>query len=99
MLPTPPHQRALTKRGSPIDADAAIDLTTLLEDQQENLKLRQISLTHHSIMDLLDDPGSPLYAQPHSMAEHFDAILTGARALGDLPSRAHCRDSDVTARV
>ena len=77
----------------------AIDLTALLEDQEENLKLRKISLTHHSIMDLLNDPGSPLYAEPHSMAKHFDAILTGTHVLGDLPSRAHCWDSDATARV
>ena len=54
---------------------------------------------HVSIMDLLGDPGNPLYAEPHSMAEHYDAMLVGTRALGDLPERTRCRDSSVTARV
>ena len=33
------------------------------------------------------------------MAEHFDAMLAGARAIGKLPSRMHCRDGNATARV
>ena len=63
-----------------------IDLATLLDDEEENLKLRQIDVTHASIMDLLGDPGNPLYAEPHSMAEHYNAMLARAHALGDLPS-------------
>ena len=50
-------------------------------------------------MDLLGDPGNPLYAELHSMAKHYDAILAGTRALGDLPKRTRCRDSGATARV
>ena len=50
-------------------------------------------------MDLLGDPGNPLYAEPHSMAEHYDAMLVGAHALGDLPKRSRCRDPEATARV
>ena len=76
-----------------------IDLTALLDKEEENLKLRQINMTHASIMDLLGDPGNPLYAEPHSMAEHYDAMLVGARALGNLPKRTCCRDSGATARV
>ena len=75
-----------------------VDLTALLDDDEENLKLWQINVMHASIMDLLGDPGNPLYAEPHSMAEHY-AMLAGARALGNLPERTHCRDSGVTARV
>ena len=76
-----------------------VDLAALLDDDEENLKLRQINVTHASIMDLLGDPGNPLYAEPHSMAEHYDAMLAGARALGDLPERTCCRDSGTTAQV
>ena len=76
-----------------------VDLATLLDDEEENLKLQQINVTHVSIMDLLGDPGNPLYAEPHSMAKHYDAMLAGTRALGDLPKRTCCRDSSVTARV
>ena len=50
-------------------------------------------------MDLLGDSGNPLYAELHSMAEHYDAMLAGARALGNLPERTHCRDSGAMARV
>ena len=70
----------------------AIDINTLLTDEEENLKLEQINTTHLSILDLLGDLGNPLYTEPHSMAEHFDAMMIGARSVGELPSRGHCRD-------
>ena len=63
----------------------AIDLAALLEDEEENLKLEQINMMYISVMELLGDPGNPLYAEPHSMAEHFDAMLSGAHAIGNLP--------------
>ena len=77
----------------------SVDIAALLDDEEENLRLRQINVMHVSIMDLLGDPGNPLYAEPHSMAEHYDAMLVGARVLGDLPERTHCRDSSAMARV
>ena len=77
----------------------AIDLATLLTDKEENLKPEQMNVSHVSIMDLLGDPGNPLYAEPHSMAEHFDAMTAGTRAIGELPSRTCCRDDDATARI
>ena len=77
----------------------SVDIAALLDDEEENLKLRQINVTHVSIMDFLGDPGNPLYAEPHSMAEHYEAMLVGARALGDLPECTRCRDSSATARV
>ena len=76
-----------------------MDIATLLDNEEENLKLRQINVMHVSIMDLLGDPGNPLYAEPHSMAEHYDAMLVGTRALGDLPEHTRCRDSSAMARV
>ena len=76
-----------------------VDLTALLDDEEANLKLRKINVMHASIMDMLGDPGNPLYAEPHSMAKHYDAMLVGARALGDLPEHTCCRDSGATARV
>ena len=76
-----------------------MDIATLLDDEEENLKLRQMNVTHVSIMDLLGDPGNPLYAEPHSLAEHYDAMLVGTRALGNLPERTRCRDLSMTARV
>ena len=77
----------------------AIDLTAVLTDKEENLKPEQMNVSHVSIMDLLGDPGSPLYADPHSMAEHFNAMTAGTRAIGKLPSRTHCRDDNATAHV
>ena len=41
----------------------SMDLVTLLDDEEENLKLRQINVMHVSIMDLLGDPGNPLYTE------------------------------------
>ena len=77
----------------------SIDLAALLDDEEENLKLQQIEVTHVSIMDLLGDPGNPLYTEPHSMAEHYDTMLVGTCALGDLPERTRCKNLSVTARV
>ena len=98
------RQRHLTKdrrrKGLPSSAPMpSVDLAALLDDEEENLKLRQINVTHVSIMDLLGDPGNPLYAEPHSMAEHYDAMLVGTCDLGDLPEHPRCRDSSATARV
>ena len=42
---------------------------------------------------------SMLYAEPHSMAKHFNAMMLGARAIGQLPNRGHCKDSEALARV
>ena len=77
----------------------AIDLAILLDNKGENLKPEQMNVMHTSVMPLLGDPSNPLYAEPHSMAEHFDAMLAGAHAIGELPSRTCCRDSDATAHV
>ena len=77
----------------------AIDIDTLLTDKEENLKLEQINANHLIILDLLGDPGNPLYAEPHSMAEHFDAMMIGARSIGKLPSQGHCRDPEALTCV
>ena len=76
-----------------------IDLTTLLTDEEENLKPEQMNMLHISVMDLLGDPGNPLYAEPLSMAEHFDTMTAGTCAIGELPSRTCCGDDDVTTRI
>ena len=77
----------------------AIDINALLTDEEENLKLEQINATHPGILDLLGGPGNPLYAEPHSMAEHFDAMMAGTRSIGELPSQGHCRDPEALARL
>ena len=56
-------------------------------------------MSHVSVMDLLGDTGNPLYAEPLSMAEHFDTMTAGTRAIGELPSWTRCRDDDVTACI
>ena len=45
----------------------AMDIDALLTDEEENLKLEQISATHPRILGLLGNPGNLLYAEPHSM--------------------------------
>ena len=77
----------------------AIDIDGLLTDKEENLKLEQISTTHPGILDLLGNPGNLLYAEPHSMAEHFNTMMIGTRSVGQLPNRGHCRDPEALAHV
>ena len=77
----------------------AIDLAALLTYKEENLKPEHINVSHVSAMDLLGNPGNPLYAEPLGMAEHFDAMTAGTRAIGELPGRTCCRDNDATAQV
>ena len=98
------RQRHLAKdrRGKGLPSLApmpSVDIAALLDEEEENLKLRQINVMHVSIMDLLGDPGNPLYTEPHSMAEHYDTMLVGPRALGDLPKCTRCRDLCTMARV
>ena len=64
------HRRKGTPHTMP---SPAIDINALLTDEEENLKLEQISTTHPGILDLLGDPGNPLYTEPHSMAKHFES--------------------------
>ena len=75
------------------------DNNALLTDEEENLKLEQISATHPRILDLLGNPGNPLYAEPHSMAKHFDAMMLGAHSIGQLPNRGCCKDSEALTHV
>ena len=63
----------------------AINLTALLTDEEENLKPEQMNVLHVSVMDLLGDPSNPLYAEPLSMAEHFDAMIAGTCARVSCP--------------
>ena len=77
----------------------AIHLAALLTDEEENLKPEQMNVSHVSVMELLGDPGNPLYAEPHSMAEHFNTMIAGTRAIGELSGQAHCKDNDATAHV
>ena len=79
--------------------NGAINLAAILDDREENLKPEQMNVTHVSVMESLGDPSNPLYAEPHSMAEHFDALLAGTHAIGELPSRMHCKDGDATVQV
>ena len=97
-------ERHITKecrrRGThPTTPWSTIDLDALLTDEEENLKLKQISATHPGILDLLGNPGNLLYTEPHSMAEHFDTMMIGARSVGQFPSRGCCRDLEALARV
>ena len=85
------HRRKGLPSSTPLPT---IDATTLLLDEEENLKLEQINTTHVGILDLLGEPGNPLYAEPHSMAKHFDAMMIGTCSVGELPSRGHCRDPE-----
>ena len=62
-----------------------IDVATLLQDAEENLKLEQIKGTHPGVMDLLGNAGSPLYAEPLSMTEFSDAMIISACHIGDMP--------------
>ena len=88
------------RKGIPLSMPLlAIDITALLTDKEENLKLEQIRGTHPGILDLLGDPGSPLYAKPLSMTKHFDAMIVVTCHLGELAKHGHCKDPEATAWV
>ena len=76
-----------------------INIPALLHDAKENLKLEQIKGTHPGVMDLLGDPGSPLYAEQLSMTEFFDVMIVGAHHIGDMPKRGHCKDFQTATHV
>ena len=76
-----------------------INVAALLKDPKENLKLEQIRGTHLGVMDLLGNPGSPLYAEPLSMTEFFDAMIVGSHHIGDMPKRGWCKDLQTATQV
>ena len=84
------------RKGTPLPP---IDIAALLTDRKENLKLEQIRGTHPTILDLLGDLGSPLYAELLSMTEHYDAMIVGTHHLGELPKHGHCKDLKATTCV
>ena len=90
------HQGVQEERDYPTTPSPAIDIDALLTDKEENLKLEQISATQPGILDLLGDPGNLLYAKPHSLAEHFNAMMIGAYSVGQLPNWGHWRDPSGT---
>ena len=88
------------RKGTPHSLPSpAIDIDALLTNEEENLKLEQISTSHPGILDLLGDPGNLLYTESHSMAKHFDAMMLGTCAIGQFPNRGHCKDSEALVRV
>ena len=80
---TKDHRRKELLSSAPMPS---VYIAALLDDEEENLRLRQINIMHVSIMDLLGDPGNPLYAEPHSMAEHYDACLLVPMLLATCPN-------------
>ena len=88
------------RRGLPPSAPLpAIDLPALLTDEEENLKPEQMNVLHISVMDLFGNPSNPLYAEPLSMAKHFNAMTAGTCAIGELPGQTCCRDDDATTCI
>ena len=92
-------QGAQEEGDSPCNTFANHQHHALLTDEEENLKLEQISATHPGILDLLGEPGNLLYDEPHSMAKHFNAMMLGTCSVGQLPNWGHCKDPEALARV
>ena len=76
-----------------------INMAALLKDPKENLKLEQIKSTHLGVMELLGDLGSPLYAEPLSMTEFFDAMIIRSHHIGEMPKQGWCKDLQMAAQV
>ena len=74
-------------------------VATLLMDPKEKLKLEQIKGTHPGIMDLLGNPGSPLYNEPLSMTGFCDIMIISAHHVGEMPKWGHCKDLQMTIWV
>ena len=76
-----------------------INIDTLKEDTKENMQPEQMKASHLGAMQLLDDPGSPLYAEPLSMGEYYDTMLMGARHIAYMPLCPCCRSHNALAKV
>ena len=81
------RERQLSKHRQVDPSDPRLTVETLVDDPEENECGAQMEAIFKGAMQLLGDPDRVLYAEPVSMAQHYDLMVAGSRHIGYLPDR------------
>ena len=81
------RERQINKHlDDPVDpSDPRLSVDTLVRSPEENERSAQMENIYEGAMQLLGEPDGVLYAEPLSMAQHYDLMVAGSHHIGYLP--------------
>ena len=95
------RERQINRRlDDPVDpSDLRLSVDTLVRSPEENERSAQMENVYEGAMQLLGEPDSVLYAEPLSMAQHYDLMVAGSRHIGYLPERSSRKTAEDVAAL
>ena len=79
------RERQLSQHRQVDPSDPRLTVESLVNDPEENERSAKMDLVFEGAMQLLGDPDRVLYAEPVSMAQHYNLMVAGSRHIGYLP--------------
>ena len=84
----------------PVDpSDERLSVDTLVRDSEENERSAQMENAYKGAMQLLGAADGAWYAEPLSMAQHYDLMVAGSRHIGYLPERPTRKTAEEVAEL
>ena len=95
------RERQINKHlDDPVDpSDPRLSVDTLVRSPEENERSAQMENVYEGAMQLLGHPDGVLYAEPLSMAQHYDLMVAGSRHIGYLPERSSRKTAEDVAAL
>ena len=95
------RERQINRRlDDPVDpSDPRLSVDTLVRSPEENERSAQMENVYEGAMQLLGELDSVLYAEPLSMAQHYDLMVAGSRHIGYLPERSSRKTAEDVAAL
>ena len=95
------RERQINKHlNDPVDpSDPRLSVDTLVRSPEENERSAQMEKVYEGAMQLLGHPDGVLYAEPLSMAQHYDLMVAGSRHIGYLPERSSRKTAEDVAAL
>ena len=93
------RERQLSKCRQVDPSDPCLTVEALVNDPEENERSAQMDIIFKGAMQLLGDPDRVLYAEPVSMAQHYDLMVAGSRHIGYLPDRPSRKTPEGVAKL
>ena len=95
------QERQINKHlDDPVDpSDPRLSVDMLVRSPEENERSAQMEKVYEGAMQLLGHPDGVLYAEPLSMAQHYDLMVAGSRHIGYLPERSSRKTAEDVAAL
>ena len=95
------RERQINKHlDDPVDpSDPRLSVDALVRSPEENERSAQMENVYEGAMQLLGEPDGVLYAEPLSMAQHYDLMVAGSRHIGYLPERSSRKTAEDVAAL